>query len=164
VDGVESAGSVVVQPGKMSPTITLLRRGTHRRWDCYLRIPCSQLDWQLSFSTQILHQLSHVLSSVDVLSIIKFSSPLIGKEDVDPTQWLELFQPLSQTSEIRVSMEELVPDVMRALVSEDMAAGVLAGLASLHLEGYRKSKFTMEAAERFVATRKLDGHNILLSG
>jgi len=101
---------------------------------------------------------------VDVLSIIKFSSPLIGKEDVDPTQWLELFQPLSQTSEIRVSMEELVPDVMRALVSEDMAAGVLAGLASLHLEGYRKSKFTMEAAERFVATRKLDGHNILLSG
>ncbi len=83
---------------------------------------------------------------------------------MDPTQWLELFQPLSQTSEVHVSMEVLVPDVVRALVSEDiMATGILPGLTSLHLEGYRKSKFAMEAAERF-SMRKLAGRNILLSG
>ena len=83
---------------------------------------------------------------------------------MDPIQWLELFQPFSQTSKIRISIEELVPDGMRALVSEDMAPGILTRLTSLHLEGYRKSTFAMEAAERFVATRKLAGHNILMSG
>ena len=74
------------------------------------------------------------------------------------------FQPFSQTSKIRISVEELVPDVTRALVSEDMAPGILPRLVSLHLGGYRKSTFAMEAAERFVATRKLAGHNIHLSG
>jgi len=52
---------------------------------------------------------------------------------------------------------------MRALVSEDMATGILPRLTSLHLEGVRKSTFAMEAVERFVATRKLAGRNILLS-
>ena len=163
VDGLKSPGEVIVQPAKMYSTLSL-RRGTRRRWECYFRLPCSQLDWQLSFSTQILHELSPLLCGVHVLSIVKSSIPLIGKEDVDPTQWLELFHPLSQTSNIRVSVEELVTDIMRALVSEDMVAGILPRLTSLHLEGYRKSTFAVEAADRFVAMRKLAGHNIHFSG
>ena len=43
---------------------------------------------------------------------------------MDPTQWLELFQTLSQTSKIHVPVQELVPDVMRALVSEYYLAGL----------------------------------------
>ena len=164
VDRLKSPGEVVVKPGATYPTLSLLWNGTGRLWNCYFGIPCSQLDWQLSFSTQILHQLSPLLSGVHLLSIIKPLS-LTGNEDMDPTQWLELFQPLSQTSEVHVSMEELVPDVVRALVSEDiMATGILPGLTSLHLEGCRTSKFAMEAAERWVSTRKLAGRNILLSG
>ena len=85
---------------------------------------------------------------------------------MDPTQWLEHFQHLSQISEIRVSNEDLVPDIMRALISEDIATGMISlpGMTSHHLEGVRKSKFMMEAVERFVATYKLAGHDILLSG
>jgi len=164
VERLKSPGEVIVQPAKMYSSVSLLRRGMRRRGECYFRIPCTQLDWELSFSTQILHQLSPLLFSVHVLSITKYPLSLIRKEDVDPTQWLELFQPFSQTSGIRVSIEELVPDVMGALVSEGMATGILPGLTSLYLEGVRKSKFAMEAAERFVATRKLAGHNILLRG
>ena len=37
-------------------------------------------------------------------------------------------------------------------------------ISSPDLAGYRKSTFTTEAAERFASTRKLAGHNTLLSG
>ena len=163
VDGLKSPTEVAVKPAKMFAAMSL-RRGRRRRGECYIRLPSSDLDWQLSFSTQILDQLSPLLCSVHSLSIIKSPFPLIGKEDVDPTQWLELFQALTQISKVRVSIEELVPDVMRALVSEDMTIGILPRLTSLHLEGVRKSTFAIEAGERFVATRKLAGRNILLSG
>jgi hypothetical protein len=163
VDGLKSPGEAIVNIGALYRSLSLLaggRMGT----ECYFRIPCSQLDWQLLFLTQILHQLSTLLSNVHVLSIMKFSFPLAGRKDVDPTHWLDLFQPLSQISEIRVSNEKLVPDVIHALVSEDTAPGILPHLTSLHLDGYRKSKIAMEAAERFVATRKLDGQDISLRG
>jgi hypothetical protein len=163
VDGLKSPREVRVQPETLYPALSLLRRG-RVRGECYFRIPCSQFDWQLLFMTQILHQLSALLCHVHVLSIFKSPFPLAGREDVDPTHWLELFHPLSQISTIRVSIEELVPDVVYALVSEDMAAGILPRLTSLRLDGYRKSKNAMEAAERFVATRKLDGQDISLSG
>ena len=164
VDGLKSPTEVTVKPAKMFAAMSLLWKGRRRRGECYIILPCSQLDWQLSFSTQILHQLSPLLFSVHLLSIIKSPLPLIGKEDVDPTQWLELFQALSQISRVRVSIEELVPDIMRVLVSEHIATGILPGLTSLHLEGVRKSTVATEAAERFVTTRKLAGRNILLSG
>jgi len=166
VDGLKSPSEVIVQPVGYS-TMSLLRprNGTRIRGECCFRIPCRQLDWQLSFLTQILDPLSPLLRRVHVLSI-KSSNLAIRKdwEDVDTTQWLELFQPLSQTSDIRVTVEKLVPDVMRALVSEDMTTGTLPRLTSLHLQGVRKSRFTTEAAERFVATRKLAGRNIHFSG
>ena len=166
VDGLKSPNEVIVEPAEMHSTMSLLwpGRGTRRRGKCCFWLPCSHLDWQLSFSTQILHQISPLLCSVHVLSIIRCIFRLVGREDVDTTQWLELFQPLSQTSKIRVSVEQLVPDVMRALVSEDMATGLLPRLTSLHLEGVRESTFATEAAERFVARRKLAGRNVLISG
>jgi len=94
VDGLQSPSEVIVEPVTHS-TMSLHRagRGTRRRGKCYFRIPCRQLDWKLSFLTQILQQLSPLLYSVHVLSIIKCSIPLIGKEDVDTTQWLELSNP-----------------------------------------------------------------------
>ena len=164
VDGLKSPSEVIVEPIGYS-TMSLVRpgRGTRGRGKCSFIIPCRHLDWQLSFLTQILDQLSPLLSSVHVLSI-KNPVPSRKEEDVDTTQWLELFQPLSQTSRIRVSIEKLVPDITRALVSEDMNTGILPRLTSLYLEGVRKSTFATEAAERFVATRKLAGRNILLSG
>ena len=83
---------------------------------------------------------------------------------MDPAQWLELFQPLPHLSEVRVDVEELVPDIVHALANEDMAAGVLPGLTKLYLEGYRKLPSATDAVERFVATRKLANRNIVLSG
>ena len=166
VDALKSPTEVTVKPDVKYSGMSLRRRtrGGGLGGECYVMLPCSQFDWQLSFSTQILHEISALLCSVRVLSIDRSYFPLIGKEDMEMTQWLELFQPLSQISKIHVSIEELVPDIMHSLVSEDTAPGILPRLTSLHLEGYRKSTFAMEAAARFVAARKLAGHNIRLSG
>ena len=129
---------------------------------------CRQLDWQLSFAIQILSQLSSLLSNAKTLRVSRLTKMIpmaTGKKDVDPTQWLELFQSLSHVSHVGISEEELVSDIVHALVNEDasaMTAGLLPGLESLHLEGYRKSSSVKEASERFVAARKTTGRSISL--
>jgi len=45
------------------------------------------------------------------------------------------FQLFSRVSEVRVTIEELVPDVVHALVNESVATGVLPSLTSLFLKG-----------------------------
>jgi len=130
-----------------------------------LSIQCRQLDWQLSFITQIFNQLSPLLSSAGLLTLNREDlSASTGREDVDPEQWLEFFQSLPHFSKVTVFLHELVPDIVHVLVNEDMAAGVLPSLTELDLSGYRESQSTIDAAERFVATRKLANQNIVLSG
>lgn len=130
---------------------------------CYLATSCRRLDWQLSFVTQILSQLSPLLSSVAKLTFITHLEMPTGKEDVDPTQWLELFQLFTHVEEIHV-FEQLVPDIMQALVMEAMDLGVLPELASLSLNGYRRSPSAVKDAEEFVATRRQSGRTVSLSG
>ena len=95
---------------------------------------CRQLDWQLSFVTQILNQLPSLLSSVYLLDIQSGDELPTGEEDVEPAQWLELFQPFTHVTQVYVS-EKLVPSIVQALVAGDMTAEVLPELTSLHLSG-----------------------------
>jgi hypothetical protein len=158
---------VEIEYFKDSVYIWFNREGSrgHGLEGCTLKliIPCRQLDWQLSFTTEIFNQIPNLISDVNLLQIYNFEMPA-GREGVDPAQWLELFQPLPSLSEIRVVAEELLLDVVHALVNEDMATGVLPGLTSLHLRGYRKSPSAKHAVERFIAARKLANRNIFLSG
>lgn len=130
---------------------------------CYLGTSCRRLDWQLSFVTQILSQLSPLLSSVTKLTFITHSEMPAGKEDVDPTQWLELFQLFTHVMEIHV-FEQLVPDIVQALTTEVMDIGILPELTSLSLNGYRRSPSAVKVAEEFVATRRVSGRTVSLSG
>jgi hypothetical protein len=124
-----------------------------------LETSCRQLDWQLSFVTQITSQLVPLLSSVDFLGIDRGDEFSIEEEDVDPTQWLELFQPFTHVTEVDVRQRRLVPVIVQALVMGDMAAGVLPELTKLHLR-YHESPPVKNAAEQFVATRKLSGRTV----
>ena len=133
----------------------------------YLSVPCRQLDWQLSFTSftiQIFNQLPTRLFSAKLLTICYIYSMRTGREDVDPAQWLELFQSLQSLSKLRVKIEELVPDVVYAIANEDMAAGISPGLTLRHLKGYQKSPSAIDAAKRFVASCKLANRNIMLRG
>ena len=129
---------------------------------CYLGTSCKQLDWRLSFVTQILSQLSSLLSSVHVLVIQSGDEFPTGEEDVDSTEWLELFQLFTHVTQVDVS-EKLVPSITPALVAEGMTAEVLPDLTSLQLRGYRRFQSVAKAAEQFIATRKLSGHTVSLT-
>ena len=147
---------------------------------------CGQVDWQLSFATQILSQLSLLLSSVQELTIESGDGFPTGEEDVDSTQWLELFRLFTHVKWVNIKKSEFTSGVVRTLVSEDMTTEVLPELTSLFLQGYHKvsyystPKFFLQgyhkvsyysnpqsvaiAAEQFVATRRLSGLTIDLSG
>jgi hypothetical protein len=116
--------------------------------------------------TQMLSQLSPLLTNVKSLVIY---GPFVGlppateEEDVDLTQWLELFQPFTGVQDVRVA-EEYVAGVTQALVTEDMTPEILPMLSSLSLNEYRKSPSVVKAAEKFVATRNRAGRGVSLRG
>ena len=130
---------------------------------CILETSCWRLNWQLSFVTEILTQLSPLLSNVRSLTIQK-GDEFPSMEEMDLMQWLELFRLFTHVTLVRVSEEQLVPSIVQALVTEDMATAVLPELFSLHLEEYSGAPSVVEAAERFVATRRLSGRTVFLSG
>ncbi len=129
---------------------------------CDIRTSHRQLDWQLSFVADISSQLALLLFGVRSL-IIQKGDELPSRENVDSTEWLEFFRPFTHVTLVRVSEELLVPSIVQALVTEDMAT-VLPELFSLHLEGYSGIPPVVEAVEQFVAMRRSSGHTVFLSG
>ena len=130
--------------------------------NCFLGASCRQLDYQLSFVTQILNQLSSILSSVHSLDIQSDNELPTGEEDMDSAQWVELFQLFTHTREVCV-WEKLVPSIVQALVAEDMTAEVLPELTELHLSGNRSSRSVAKVAGQFVAARKISGCTVFLT-
>lgn len=169
--GLRSFDEVIIEPYDTFIPVKLCFREKNKRDDgwCILTVSRNQLDWQLSFATQILNQLSPFLSGVKTLSVYRHRTvPMAtGKEDVDPTQWLELFQSLHHLPNIDINEEELVPDVVQALVGEDegyRAAELLPSLRSLSLKKFYKSPSVKEASERFQAAPWAAGRGLFLSG
>ena len=159
-NALESPTWVIVTHSAESVSVSLiLNENVH----CVFGTSCRRLDWQLSFVTEILTQLSPLLSGVRSLTIQK-SDELPSREDMDSMQWLELFRPFPHVTLVRVSEEQLVPSIVQALVTEDMATAVLPELFSLHLEEHSGTPSVVEAAKKFVGTRKLSGHTVFLSG
>ena len=122
--------------------------------NCFLGTSCRQLDWQLSFVTQILSQLSSHLSSVRSLDI-RSAGILPTVEDVDSTQWLELFQQFTHVTDVHV-WGELIPGIVQALAAEDMTPEILPELTLLH-------QYRYSVAKAFVVTRELSGRAISLT-
>jgi hypothetical protein len=154
---------VVVTHSVESVSVLFVREGKPSNENCFLGTSCRRLDWQLSFVTQISSQLSPLVSSVCSLNIKTGHEFPSGEEDVDSTQWLELFQPFTHVTQVYVGEKRIVPGIVRALVADDMAAGVLPELTKLHLEGYRSSPSVATATEQFVATRRLSGRRVHLT-
>ena len=129
--------------------------------DCFLGTSCGQLDWQLSFVTQILSQIPSLLSSVDSLDIQSDDLPT-GEEDVEPAQWLEIFQLFAHVTRVYV-WDQLVPSIVQALATEDMTAEVLPELTLLYLSGYRSFPSVAKVVEQFVTTRRFLSRSVSLT-
>ena len=131
---------------------------------CSFETSCRRLDWQLSFVTQILSPLSFLLSRAVCVIIETNRGIPTGEEDMDSTQWLELFRSFTHVKEVRVMEAQLVPSIVQALATEATATGVLPGLSRLYLHDFGRSPFVSDAAQQFVSIRSLSGRPVSLFG
>ncbi|KAH9960046.1 hypothetical protein BGW80DRAFT_82885 [Lactifluus volemus] len=135
------------------------RRPSAAKSEAYLHIHilCDALDWQVSGLTQIFVQFSTFLSNVDRCGVrwTKKTRPL--EDDMDHTQWLELFLPFTsvQTLGIRSKLDSLISPALNELTG-DRVMEVLPALHTLSVYG-KKSLY-----EPFITARQLSNHPVIL--
>ena len=124
-------------------------------------------DQLLSSVTQICNDHFSCLSQVDQLNIHYIpedpGAELGGKNEVDPSQWLELFRPFSGVRRLYVSdeLEPLVASALRELTGE-RTMEVLPALEHLLLDELRPSGSARDDMEPFIAARQLSGRPIVV--
>jgi len=122
-----------------------------------LEIICEEPDWQLSSVTQVCNEHFPLLSQVEQLDICETPSMVLaGKNEVDSSQWLELFLPFSAVRSLHVS-ETLEPLVAAALgeLTGERTMEVLPVLKNLSLDEPEPSGSARAAMESFIAAREL---------
>ncbi|KAI0298211.1 hypothetical protein BC826DRAFT_1184390 [Russula brevipes] len=130
-----------------------------------LEVRCDRIDWQLDSMTRLCGQLSSFFSSIERLDLAwstSAASPeLQGKDDMEPTQFLEIFQALTAIRSLHVS-KELVPLIASALkeLTGESATEVLPNLRDLSLEGSAISGSTQEDIQPFTEARRLSGQPV----
>ena len=133
-----------------------------------LRIPCEQLDWQLSSMAQICNHVSPSLSCVEYLQISDFSFPKPPHVD-DGTageRWLELIRAFGGAKDFRVHVPGVhLTDILWALgqANENHTSGtVLPNLCNFRLSYERiiPGMPLWDAIESFLALRQLSGRPV----
>jgi hypothetical protein len=128
-----------------------------------LRILCWEPDWQLSSVTQIcsLAFLGALMRTVERLCI---RSHCYWRDDVENSQWLELFRPYTAVKVLYIP-KKLVPRIVPALkeLVGVRVTKVLPALQSLFFGGPALSGPVREAMGQFVAAREIVGHPVVFS-
>jgi len=88
--------------------------------------------------------------------------PPYQPDDINVTQWLDLFQPFTSVKNLYLAEE--YASVLQEFVGERVM-GVLPMLENIFLEGFRPSGFALEAFEQFMAAGPLSatGRRIVIS-
>ncbi|KAI9454567.1 hypothetical protein BJY52DRAFT_720687 [Lactarius psammicola] len=125
-----------------------------------LRIPCEQLDWQLSSISQICDHFYSFLFSVEDLGI-ETIGPSSMPDDMDDKHWLRLIHSFDGAKDFRV-VGELAADILRALRPANKGhKPVLPTLRNLHVRGPTSVQVPLRVSViSFVAQRQLSGHPV----
>jgi hypothetical protein len=132
-----------------------------------LEIYCDQSDWQLSMLAQVCTSSVPLISSLEHLYIheyeIMFFRPC-WEDDIENVQWLELLHPFTTVKALYLSRDitSRIAPALEELVGE-RATEVLPALQSLFLEELNPSEPVQKAIDKFVATRQLSNHPIVIS-
>jgi hypothetical protein len=101
-----------------------------------LEVRCQRIDWQLDGMARVCGQLSPFFSSIERFDLTwdSWSPGPQGKDDMEPTQFLELFQPFTAVRSLYVS-KTLVPFIAHALqeLVGESTTEVLSNLRDLSL-------------------------------
>jgi hypothetical protein len=131
-----------------------------------LGISCRQSDWQLSSLAQVCSSSfpQTLISSVERLYIENRLSPWHWQDDIESSQWLELFHPFTAVKDLYLSLE-FVPRIAPALqeLVRERVTEVLPALQTLFLEEPLPSGPVQDAIGQFVAPRQLASHPISVS-
>jgi len=125
-------------------------------------ISCSQLDWQLSSLIQVYNSTLSTPSTLERLNVHEAQdSPLHWQDDIENTQWLELFHPFTNVKNLYLS-EKVALCVAPSLqgLSGEQVIEVLPALQNLFLDGLQPSGPVEEAFRGFVAARQLSGRPV----
>jgi hypothetical protein len=116
-----------------------------------IEVSSKQLDWQLSSLAQICDHISPLLCCVEQLEIRTRPSLPSGQDDMDTTQWLELFHPFSGVKVLRMA-SALGPTIASALqqVTEELTFGAFPALHHIQLG----RTWTFTSVEQFLAMYK----------
>jgi hypothetical protein len=129
-----------------------------------LRISCRELDWQLSSLSQVCNSVLLALSamhmeSLDLRPNISRAYPLLIKDDMENTQWLELLHPFANVKDLHLS--GLLPTCIALALQEltgERATEVLPTLQNIFLDGFHgEPEPVPKTIWEFVAARRLSG-------
>ncbi|KAI0285705.1 hypothetical protein BC826DRAFT_111932 [Russula brevipes] len=128
-----------------------------------LQVRCDRIDWQLDSMALICDQLSFFFSSIERLDLISYDMSLEpqGKDDMETTQFLEIFRPFTAIRSLYVSNTFLllVAPALKELIGES-ATEVLPNLRDLFLEGSAISGSIQQDIQPFIETRRLSGQPV----
>jgi hypothetical protein len=128
-----------------------------------LAISCRQSDWQLSSLAQVCSSsfLRSLVHAVEHLYILQDDGLPRWQDDVESSQWLEVFHPFTAVKDLYVSSEftPRIAPALQELVGERVTE-VLPALQRLFLEEPPLSGPVPKAIGKFVAARQFTSHPI----
>ena len=131
-----------------------------------VKIPCNELDWQISSLEQVFTSCLPHLSTLEGLSIDSPGGWLPDWQDnVENTLWTELLHPFTSVKNLYLC-EEFAGRIVLALqeLVEDRRVEVLPALENIFLEGLEASGPVEKAIGPFVAMRQVTRHPIAVTG
>jgi hypothetical protein len=131
-----------------------------------LRISCRQSDWQLSSLAQICSSFfsQALIPAVEQLYILNGHPKSRWQDDIENSQWVELFNTFIAVKDLYVSREfaPRIAPALQELVGEGVTE-VLPTLQSLLLEETLDLGSDQEITEQFVTARRVAGRPITIS-
>ena len=136
--------------GDIAAEIFLSSRTSHYPM-ATVRIPCKELDWQISSLEQVCTSCLPPLSTLEDLYISqKAHSKPDWKDNIEDALWVELFHPFSTVKNLYLS-EEFAPRIAPAL---EELVGVFPILQNIFVERLWPSGPVQEGIRKFVAARQ----------
>ena len=130
-----------------------------------MKIPCRELDWQVSSVEQVFTSCLPPLFTLEKLSIYaRVGWQPDWQDNIDNTLWLELLYPFTAARNLYLSKEFalLIVPALQELVGS-RTTEVLPALQNVFLEGLEQSGPVQDGIGEFVVTRQVIGHPIAVS-
>ena len=130
-----------------------------------MKIPCVELDWQVSSMEQVCNLCLSPISALADLYIYEHPNcPPVWQDNIENTLWLELLQPFIGVTNLSLS-EKFASLIIPAL--QELTGGrtteVLPTLQNIFLQEHRPSETLQAGIQQFAATRQVTGHPIAVS-